>query len=57
MIEVRVIEQYYDRELDEVKKVGDTFEVEADRANRLVGFGVVEIIKEEVKATTSGWFR
>lgn len=57
MIEVRVIEQYYDRELDEVKKVGDTFEVEADRANRLVDFGVVEIIKEEVKATTSGWFR
>lgn len=57
MIEVRVIEQYYDRELDEVKKVGDTFEVEEDRANRLVGFGVVEIIKEEVKATTSGWFR
>lgn len=57
MIEVRVIEQYYDRELDEVKKIGDTFEVEADRANRLVGFGVVEIIKEEVKATTSGWFR
>ena len=57
MIEVRVIEQYYDRELDEVKKVGDTFEVEEDRANHLVGFGVVEIIKEEVKATTSGWFR
>ena len=57
MIEVRVIEQYYDRELDEVKKVGDTFEVEADRANRLVDFEVVEIIKEEVKATTGGWFR
>ncbi len=57
MVKVRVIEQYYDRELDEVKKIGDTFEVEEDRANRLVNFRVVEIIKEEVKATTSGWFR
>lgn len=44
-MKVKVVERYRDLELDEIKKPGDTFEVNKVRADTLIRKGFVEKIK------------
>ena len=53
MVEVKVIQPYYDREQDKNMSVGNQFECTKERANLLTACGVVSITseKKKVKAT------
>lgn len=53
MVEVKVIQPYYDREQDKNMSVGNQFECTKERANLLTALGVVSITseKKKVKAT------
>lgn len=48
MVKVKVLEDFYDREDDlKLKEKNREMEVSEERAKKLVGLGLVEIIKDE----------
>lgn len=52
MVKVKVILDYFDKELRENKVIGDVFETTEDRADVLVYFQVAEILEaEEIEKT------
>lgn len=47
MVEVKVIEAFRDREADlELRKVDEVLTVSEDRANKLIGLGLVKLVEE-----------
>ncbi len=42
---VRVVEKFLDKRLNRVKDVGETYEVDGDRAVELLAAGVAEVVK------------
>lgn len=46
MVQVKVTQDYFDREQDKLMNVDDQFECSQERAEILMMFGVVEIVSE-----------
>ena len=46
MVQVKVIQDYFDREQDKLMNVDDQFECSQERAELLTMFGVAEIVNE-----------
>lgn len=47
MVQVKVTQNYFDREQDKLMNVDDQFECSQERAELLTMFGVVEILSED----------
>lgn len=48
MLQVKVTQDYFDREQDKLMIVDDQFECSQERAELLTMFGVAEIVSEEI---------
>lgn len=46
MVQVKVTQDYFDRERDKLMNVDDQFECSQERAELLTMFGVVKIVRE-----------
>ena len=49
MVQVKVTQDYFDRERDKLMNVDDQFECYQERAELLTMFGVVKIVREDEK--------
>lgn len=47
MVQVKVTQDYFDKERDELMNVDDQFECSQERAELLTMFGVVKIVRED----------
>lgn len=47
MVQVKVTQDYFDREQDKLMSVDDQFECSQERAELLTMFGVVKIVRED----------
>lgn len=47
MVQVKVTQDYFDRERDKLMNVDDQFECSQERAELLTMFGVVKIVRED----------
>lgn len=47
MVQVKVTQDYFDRERDKLMNVDDQFECSQERAELLKMFGVVKIVRED----------
>lgn len=47
MVQVKVTQEYFDREQDKLMNVDDQFECSQERAELLTMFGVAEILSED----------
>ncbi len=47
MVQVKVTQNYFDREQDKLMNVDDQFECSQERAELLTMFGVVKIVRED----------